>query len=1012
MNLNPSDELVKQLTTLYSPDPSITLAVEQVVIEFGQAGGVDCGLFAIAYATEIAFGQNPASFIYDQSKMRSHLLTCLGMKQMLPFPKMTSLTSTIRHKDVTSNIPVTDKWSQPVKACNLSSVSNDTILDTTNRFSPLTDLSSDITPNTHFQGNRKVSANDSNTICPPTEAPLTHGTNNKGISTNALDSPTSQAAIDKSTCLNNSTGATTRENDPSTTSRPIKSKTRASISRAAKPIKKDSIVINISNRSLSEVEKSVLELGLSFSPSQKLCDKEKLGYDFYQFIRKLKLREFFSEEDTNIQQDIDHTDSVTTPENDRSDMKWTEKHPDWYPEEVQNNRSEGLTKWIKDITEEFNSNLKLGENKFWNNLSDKQRKALETLSKDDSIVIKSADKGGAIVIMNSEDYEKGCLEQLQNLEYYEEVTGDPTATYRERVNDLVRNLKSKGLVTPLEEKTLKRGSRIPKFYGLPKIHKFFELFPSLRGICSGSDGPTAKLSEFVDSFLKPIARTTLSYIEDSKDFINKTISLRVVMEKLPFLVTMDVVKLYPNIDQEEGADACEYFLNLRKIVSIPTTMVKSMILLILRSNTMCFNNKFYHQKKGTAIGTAMAVNFANLFMSKFESEMLESYELQYGKRPTFWLRYIDDIFFIWYYDEQSLKHFLDFCNNYSTQSSMSSNIKFTSHYSRESVVFLDMKVYIEDGRILTDLFSKPTATHTYLHASSFHPRSTILSLPKTQFIRLRRICSTDKNYWIHAHDFISFFSKRGYKAQNLHKIVVEVSILTRESLLQKKAPKVPNDHPDSVIFTTTWHPNLKFLQNTLRSQYNKIIKLYPNLQKVFPTHPMVAYKKNKSLKEIITKARYGRIPNISTPLIKPNKSHIEKNMSKAKEIVNIKSGKKARISGGSATDKNVIYAAICKCDNLMYIGQTKTPLNERFNRHRSDILHYPYRCELDKHFHLSKNCRFEDLEIFILEKDVTGSRHFREIQEDKWILRLDSLKPNGINAHLSSFGNTMKQLFD
>lgn len=51
-----------------------------------QAGGSDCGLFAIAYATDLCLGQEPASVRYNQQVMRSHLLECLLKKKFTPFP--------------------------------------------------------------------------------------------------------------------------------------------------------------------------------------------------------------------------------------------------------------------------------------------------------------------------------------------------------------------------------------------------------------------------------------------------------------------------------------------------------------------------------------------------------------------------------------------------------------------------------------------------------------------------------------------------------------------------------------------------------------------------------------------------------------------------------------------------------------------------------------------------------------------------------------------------------------
>ena len=110
-----------------------------------------------------------------------------------------------------------------------------------------------------------------------------------------------------------------------------------------------------------------------------------------------------------------------------------------------------------------------------------------------------------------------------------------------------------------------------------------------------------------------------------------------------YLATMDVVSLYPNINQEEGAEACKEYMDKRTNQSIASSLIKKLILIILRCNTLVFRNRFFHQIKGTAMGTSMAVNFANLFMGKFESAMLQLYEEQFGKRPALWLHYIGDV---------------------------------------------------------------------------------------------------------------------------------------------------------------------------------------------------------------------------------------------------------------------------------------------------------------------------------------------------------------------------------
>ena len=59
---------------------------------------------------------------------------------------------------------------------------------------------------------------------------------------------------------------------------------------------------------------------------------------------------------------------------------------------------------------------------------------------------------------------------------------------------------------------------------------------------------------------------------------------------------------------------------------------------------------------------SMAVNFASLFMTKFESEMLRDFE---AANSILWFRYIDCIFFVWTEGDPSLKKFIEFVKTYS-----------------------------------------------------------------------------------------------------------------------------------------------------------------------------------------------------------------------------------------------------------------------------------------------------------------------------------------------------------
>ncbi|XP_078692602.1 polycystin-1-like protein 2 [Branchiostoma floridae x Branchiostoma belcheri] len=55
-----------------------------------QTNVVDCGLFAIAWAVDIAQGRDVSSIAYDNRKMRSHLKKCLEQGRLTQFPHLTS----------------------------------------------------------------------------------------------------------------------------------------------------------------------------------------------------------------------------------------------------------------------------------------------------------------------------------------------------------------------------------------------------------------------------------------------------------------------------------------------------------------------------------------------------------------------------------------------------------------------------------------------------------------------------------------------------------------------------------------------------------------------------------------------------------------------------------------------------------------------------------------------------------------------------------------------------------
>ena len=194
--------------------------------------------------------------------------------------------------------------------------------------------------------------------------------------------------------------------------------------------------------------------------------------------------------------------------------------------------------------------------------------------------------------------------------------------------------------------------------------------------------------------------------------------------------------------------------------------------------------------------TCMAPSMAFLFMGKLEELMLASAPC----RPWIWWRYmyIDDIFFIWTSDEESLTRFIDHMNSFHR------TIKFTSEYSTTETHFLDVVICKEENGLTTDLFVKPTDKHQYLPWTSCHPRHCKTSIAYSQALRLRQICSND--FLRHSQILKTHLVSRSHSSWAVHQAIKKVKSMPRLSILSEKP--TPRDCANKIPLVVTYHPSL------------------------------------------------------------------------------------------------------------------------------------------------------------------------------------------------------------
>ena len=80
----------------------------------------------------------------------------------------------------------------------------------------------------------------------------------------------------------------------------------------------------------------------------------------------------------------------------------------------------------------------------------------------------------------------------------------------------------------------------------------------------------------------------------------------------------------------------------------------------------------YLQTHGTAMGTKMAVAFANIFMSAVETDIIKTSKT----KPLVWKRYIDDVFSLWDTTNEEIDLFIIEANRHHP------TIKFTAEISQ------------------------------------------------------------------------------------------------------------------------------------------------------------------------------------------------------------------------------------------------------------------------------------------------------------------------------------------
>ena len=213
-------------------------------------------------------------------------------------------------------------------------------------------------------------------------------------------------------------------------------------------------------------------------------------------------------------------------------------------------------------------------------------------------------------------------------------------------------------------------------------------------------------------------------VKDSFDFTQR---LKKQCQNNTLLSTCDIKSLYTNIRHDLFLTAIEYWIeHLQNNLPLLQLFTKQFVLeglsIILKFNYFYINKSFFHQIKGTAMGTKFAVVGSNLVVAYKEIKLFALLPQIYPKDFVDFLlrncfRFLDDIFHKWL-ENLDIKQF------YESVNSLDEDLKYFFENPSRTLNFLEIQLKIVNSTLVFDIYFKQTNSFNYLTYSSCHPSHT------------------------------------------------------------------------------------------------------------------------------------------------------------------------------------------------------------------------------------------------------------------------------------------------
>ncbi|MCP3931976.1 MAG: hypothetical protein GY705_23125, partial [Bacteroidetes bacterium] len=199
--------------------------------------------------------------------------------------------------------------------------------------------------------------------------------------------------------------------------------------------------------------------------------------------------------------------------------------------------------------------------------------------------------------------------------------------------------------------------------------------------------------------------------------------------------------------------------------------------------------------------------------------------------------------------DEELTEFTDWLNQ------LHPTIKFTIEKNPHGIAFLDTFLTIENDQIRVRPHIKPTDTKQYVHPKSCHPHHIFTSIPYSQSLRLKRICSNHDDLLLELNNMYGHFKNRGYE----HDIICNG---INRALAHTDLERAPKKVPTTMIITH--HPRNPPFSKIIHEVWNKYDIKYMD-------KPIICFKRPKNLRDIFVFASLekptGKVHHIKAPLL-------------------------------------------------------------------------------------------------------------------------------------------------